>query len=46
VAAQVTVTGAQTATVTFDEPQDGISPGQSAVFYADTEVIGGGRILV
>ncbi|MFM2308812.1 MAG: hypothetical protein RLY87_933 [Chloroflexota bacterium] len=46
VPARVTVTGAQTATLTFDEPQDGISPGQSAVFYADTEVIGGGRILV
>lgn len=45
-AATVTVDGEQTATVVFDTPQDGISPGQSAVFYADTEVIGGGRILV
>ena len=44
--ARVTVTGTQTATLTFEEPQDGISPGQFAVFYADTEVIGGGRILV
>ena len=40
-----TVTGARSVTIEFDTPQDGISPGQSAVMYHDDEVIGGGRIL-
>jgi len=30
--------------VTFLSPNDGITPGQSAVFYLDDSVVGGGTI--
>ncbi|HSU19760.1 MAG TPA: tRNA 2-thiouridine(34) synthase MnmA [Acidobacteriaceae bacterium] len=37
--------GADEVEATFDEPQRAITPGQSAVFYQDDEVAGGGWIM-
>lgn len=37
--------GENDATITFDEPQYGISPGQAAVFYDGDRVLGGGWIV-
>jgi tRNA-specific 2-thiouridylase len=37
--------GAQTVQAIFDEPQRAITPGQSAVFYQEDEVVGGGWII-
>ncbi|MBL8008518.1 MAG: tRNA 2-thiouridine(34) synthase MnmA [Ignavibacteria bacterium] len=37
-------TGKDEISVEFDTPQKAITPGQSAVFYADNEIIGGGII--
>jgi tRNA-specific 2-thiouridylase len=37
--------GAEEVIATFDEPQRAVTPGQSAVFYEDDEVVGGGWIV-
>lgn len=42
--AVTTAAGPDTARVTFDTPQPAIAPGQAVVFYADSEVVGGGWI--
>ena len=43
--ATVVMTGAYTATVTFDTPQRAVCAGQSCVFYDGDVVVGGGIIL-
>ena len=42
--ATLTGTGGDLVQATFDEPQRAITPGQSAVFYQQDEVVGGGWI--
>jgi tRNA-uridine 2-sulfurtransferase len=37
--------GLEEVLATFDEPQRAVTPGQSAVFYDDDEVVGGGWIV-
>jgi tRNA-specific 2-thiouridylase len=44
IAARVEAEGSRVR-VFFDTPQRGVAPGQSAVFYADERVLGGGVIL-
>jgi tRNA-specific 2-thiouridylase len=43
--ATLRVTGPDQIEATFDDPQRAITPGQSAVFYQDDEVAGGGWIV-
>jgi tRNA-specific 2-thiouridylase len=42
--AEITLTGATDARITFSEPQRAITPGQAAVFYSGEQVLGGGWI--
>jgi tRNA-specific 2-thiouridylase len=42
--AEVEITGKSTANIMFTEPQIAVTPGQSAVFYNDDILIGGGII--
>ncbi len=44
VAATLTRTGTDTGTVTFKDGESGVSPGQAAVFYDGTRVLGGSWI--
>jgi tRNA-uridine 2-sulfurtransferase len=42
--AEIKITGRNSAAVTFDSPRKAVTPGQSAVFYSDDTLIGGGII--
>ena len=43
--ATIKITGEDELEAVFDEPQRAITPGQSAVFYSEDEVVGGGWIV-
>ena len=43
--ALVSPNGDGTVTIDFDDPEWGVTPGQSAVFYQDDLLIGGGTII-
>jgi tRNA-uridine 2-sulfurtransferase len=45
-AATVVPIDAVSAWLRFDEPQPAVAPGQAAVFYDGSEVLGGGVIAV
>jgi tRNA-specific 2-thiouridylase len=44
-AASVLLDGSGGARVSLDQPQDGVAPGQACVFYAGSQVLGGGWIV-
>jgi tRNA-specific 2-thiouridylase len=44
VPSKLTILDDGTVQVVFDEPQNGVTPGQAAVFYHDDQVVGGGWI--
>jgi tRNA-specific 2-thiouridylase len=43
--ATIEPSGTDEVVATFDEPQRAVTPGQSAVFYDNDEVVGGGWIV-
>lgn len=43
--AEIRIENEKTATIIFDAPQKAVTPGQSAVFYIDDILIGGGVII-
>lgn len=43
--AKITQIDDNTIKIVFDEPQRAVTPGQSAVFYLDDIVVGGGKLV-